>query len=222
MPTTIAVVGGGPLGLMALKNLREDGFDATVYETREYAGGLWKPSTDDSLSIVENTIFNSSRFRTAATDFPVPDDMDDFPTGRQVYDYFNSYCDHFNLWPHIKFNSRIRTARRLDDRWELDIETSDGSSSKYESFDKVVFACGSFINPRQPKFESIENFEGEALHALRYYDPAKYKDQNVLVIGLHASAQDVVTGLSKHAKKVYISHRSGMRIVSPIIYDNTE
>ncbi len=216
MAKKVAVVGGGPLGLMALKTFIEDGFDVTLFETRNYVGGLWKASTDDSISVADNTVFNSSRYRTPATDFPVPDDMvmDDFPTARQLFEYFQRYTKHFELWPHIRLNSRVRTARRSENQWELDFSSTTGSEVRTKRFDKVVFSCGSFIRPRQPKFDGIEKFQGCAIHSIKFHDPAQFKGMNVLVVGLHASAQDTVVGLEGAAKKVYLSHRSGIRLVS--------
>ena len=36
----------GPGGLSILKNLREEGFDVTVYEKRDEVGGVWAYSDD--------------------------------------------------------------------------------------------------------------------------------------------------------------------------------
>ena len=80
MPTKVAVVGAGPLGLMAIKVLKEDGFDVTCYEARDYIGGIWKYSEDEYTSVQESTSFNSSRFRSAISDFPFADDVSDYPT----------------------------------------------------------------------------------------------------------------------------------------------
>lgn len=78
-----AVIGTGPLGLLAAKNLKEQGFDVTAFERRGYLGGLWKHTTENIISVNPNTVFNSSRYRCAFTDYPFPDDVDDFPTCQQ-------------------------------------------------------------------------------------------------------------------------------------------
>lgn len=143
----VAVIGGGPLGLMALKNFKEDGFSATLYESRSWVGGLWKYSDDASLSSAESTIFNTSKFRTAATDFPVPDDMDDFPKASQIQKYFEDYCTHFDLWPHIRLNSPVKKVRRDGKRWAIDLK-GKGQGVRVEYFDKVAFSCGPFIKPK--------------------------------------------------------------------------
>ena len=213
MPTRVAVIGGGPLGLMALKNFKDDGFDVTLYESRSWVGGLWKYSNDESLSTAENTIFNSSKYRSAISDFPVPDDMDDFPTAQQLHQYLESYCGHFNLWPHIKLNHPVKTVKRLNERWELDIGGVDGSATRNEYFDKVAFSCGPFVKPRKPDFDGINQFKGKTVHAINFHNASDFKGQRILVVGIHASAQDIVAQLSKHASKTYLSHRSGLVMV---------
>lgn len=214
MPTSVAVIGAGPVGLMAVKNLIQDGFEVTAFEKRPYVGGLWKPSQDSAISITDNTRFNSSRFVSAISDFPYPEHHDDFPTGPQVYEYMNLYADHFNLRPHIKLNTAVLSLRRIDQQWELKTATQ-GSDPEVSYFDKVLTCTGSFVTPRIPKITDLEKFKGQTLHSIDFPDPSNFKDQNVLVVGLHATAQDIVCQLSKAASKVYISKRSGVVIVSP-------
>ena len=167
MHCSVAVIGGGPLGLMAAKNLKEDGFAVTLFESRAWVGGLWKYSKDASLSVADNTIFNSSKYRSAISDFPVPDDMDDFPTAPQLHKYFESYCDHFDLWPHIRLSSPISRIKREGTRWMVE------SASGKELFDKVVISCGPFTKPREPTFEGIEHFQGKVLHAINFHDASQ-------------------------------------------------
>lgn len=213
MPVRVAVIGGGALGLMALKNFLEDGFDATLYEGRAWVGGLWKYSDDEWLSTAENTKFNSSKFRTAIPDFPMPKHVDDFPTASQLYEYLNAYCQHFDLWPHVKLSSRVRSVKRSGDKWALEVTPNDAPSYTAH-YDKVAFSCGAFTSPRQPTLDGIGRFKGRALHAINFHNPSQFKGQNVLVVGAHASAQDVVAQLSEHASHAYLSHRSGVLFVS--------
>lgn len=47
-PSNIA----GALGLVTLKNLLEEGFDATGFERKSYVGGLWKYTLDETTSVL--------------------------------------------------------------------------------------------------------------------------------------------------------------------------
>ena len=215
MTVTVAVIGAGPTGLMALKNLKEDGFEVTGFEKRGYVGGLWKQSHDSSLSVTENTIFNSSRFRSAISDYPMPEHYDDYPTAKQIHEYMESYCDHFGLRPHIKLNAEIKTFKREEGQWALTFEQNGTTATQY--FDKVMVCTGSFVSPRSPKLAGIENFHGTTLHSVNFPDPSRFQDQNVLLVGLHATTQDLTVELSTHAKKVYIAHRNGLIMVHTLL-----
>lgn len=216
MSTRVAVIGAGPLGLIALKVLKEDGFEVTGYEARSWAGGLWKYSDDGSLSAAENTIFNTSKYRSGVSDFAFPDDADDFPTAAQVHQYFESYCDHFDLRRRIHFNTRVLNVAREDEEWVLEVE-SEGLGTRYDRFDKIVVASGTFSKPKLPVFEGREKFKGKQLHSFDFHNPSQYKEQNVLIVGLQATASDVAVALSSYAKKAYVSHRHGVILVSHIL-----
>ena len=212
MPTRVALVGAGPVGLMALKNLTEDGFDVTSFEKRAYVGGLWNSANDSYISVTSNTIFNSSRFVSAITDFPFPEHHDDFPSAPQLVEYLNAYADRFDLRKHIRLSTEVVSVRRVDQEWEVTTNTK-GSEPVVEHFDKLLVATGSFLTPRTPELEGIEQFQGKTVHSINFPDPSEFKDENVLIVGLHATAQDISVELSKHASKVHIAHRTGVVMV---------
>ncbi|KAF5236518.1 hypothetical protein FAUST_6503 [Fusarium austroamericanum] len=59
----IAIIGTGPAGLVALKNLREQGFNAVAFERRESVGGLWAYSDNtDYTTALNDTTVNVSKF----------------------------------------------------------------------------------------------------------------------------------------------------------------
>ena len=92
---------------------------------------------------------------------------------------------------------------------------------RVDYFDKIVVSIGSFVKPKKPRFDGIDLFEGTAVHAIDYHKPSQYKDKNVLMIGLHATSQDVAVSLSRaHASKIYISHRNGLVLVNTSRYTN--
>jgi dimethylaniline monooxygenase (N-oxide forming) len=212
MAPTVAVIGAGPLGLSTIKNLTEDGFEVTGFEGRSYLGGVWKYSTDEHISVQTSTVFNSSKYRSAFTDYPFGDDVDDFPTWQQFGQYINDYADHFDVRKKVQINSYVESITREGKQWVLTIQPKDGPN-RTEKFDKVVIANGYFTSPVVPKLEGIEKFTGRTLHAINFHHPEQYAGKNVLLIGLHATTQDVVKMLAGHAKQLYLSHRHGLLMV---------
>ena len=58
----VCVIGAGPLGLIALKNLREQGLDAKALERNEYIGGTWHASSNaEQTTASEYTTANTSK-----------------------------------------------------------------------------------------------------------------------------------------------------------------
>jgi len=222
MVKRVAVIGAGPTGLMALKNLKEDGFEVTAYDARPYVGGLWKYSTDASLSAAQGTVFNSSIYRSAISDFPFPEGTDDFPTSVQMHQYLESYCDHFGLRKHLSLNTRVNGIRRDGKEWAVDVETLSESGTKTtrsDRFDKVLVATGSFTKSKYPTIEGIDLFNGAKMHSINFHNESQFDGKKILLVGLHATSQDVTATLHGHASKVYIAHRTGLVMVSEIVHD---
>ena len=48
----VCVVGAGALGLMAIKNLTEQGLNVTAFEHNDYVGGLWQYNLDSDRTTV--------------------------------------------------------------------------------------------------------------------------------------------------------------------------
>ncbi|KIW47922.1 uncharacterized protein PV06_00571 [Exophiala oligosperma] len=211
MPVTVAVVGAGPVGLMAMKNLKEVGFEVSGFEKRGYVGGLWKQSWEDSsISVTEHTVFNSSRFRSSISDYPFPDHYDDYPTAKQLHGYLESYCDHFDLRRHIRLDAEIKSIKR---------DQQQDGIAQTQRFDKVMICTGSFVSPKTPKLAGIDKFQGTTMHSVNFPHPSRFKDQNVLLVGLHATAQDLTVELHGYAKKVYIAHRIGLVLLPRFMPD---
>lgn len=50
----------GAIGLVALKNLLEEGFDATAFERNDYVGGLWHFTEDTGKTSVTESEFSNN------------------------------------------------------------------------------------------------------------------------------------------------------------------
>ncbi|KAF4487472.1 Monooxygenase aurF [Colletotrichum fructicola Nara gc5] len=88
----VAVIGMGSLGLVALKNCLEEGFEAIGFERSSYVGGLWKYTLDENkTSVLPTTIVNISKERGCFTDFQFPKDVPSQCSAKQVEDYLESY-----------------------------------------------------------------------------------------------------------------------------------
>src|SRR3989442_10249812 len=103
------VIGAGPCGLAALKNLLEVGCtDVVCYDEHNGIGGNWAFTDDPGRpSVHDRTHTISSRRMSSFLDFPMPDEYPDFPSHRQMLAYFTAYARTFGLEPHIQSGSRV-------------------------------------------------------------------------------------------------------------------
>lgn len=60
LPITDDALGSGAIGLVALKNLLEEGFDATAFERNDYVGGLWHFTEDTGKTSVTKVEFSNN------------------------------------------------------------------------------------------------------------------------------------------------------------------
>jgi cation diffusion facilitator CzcD-associated flavoprotein CzcO len=105
----VCVIGAGPCGLTALKNLLQAGCcDVVSYEEGGRIGGNWA-FTDDPrrAGVYESAHIISSRRMSSFDDFPMPRDYPDFPSHRQVLAYFTDYAETFQLARYIRFGAHV-------------------------------------------------------------------------------------------------------------------
>ncbi|KAK1591735.1 hypothetical protein Q3G72_012624 [Acer saccharum] len=97
----IGIVGAGISGLVACKYMLSKGYDPIVFEARSSVGGVW-------IKTFETTKLQTPKPLYQFSDFPWPSSVtEDFPTQHQVFDYIQSYAQHFDLLKHIRFNTKV-------------------------------------------------------------------------------------------------------------------
>jgi hypothetical protein len=213
----VCVIGAGPSGLAAIKNLQEQGVsNITAFEKNDQIGGNWVYSEhNDHSSVYETTHIISSKRWSQFEDFPMPAEYSDYPSHVQLLDYFKSYSQHFNLGRHIQFNTTVLNVRRIDEKtWMVVYQNSEGVHEGI--FDFVLVANGHHWDPLMPSYPGT--FSGEVLHSHQYKKAAPFKDRRVLVVGGGNSACDVAVEISRVAPGTCISMRRGYHIFPKFIF----
>ncbi|KIW06590.1 uncharacterized protein PV09_02306 [Verruconis gallopava] len=236
-PFRVCVVGGGPQGLAALKNLLElNGpdeqlFDVELLETRNCIGGKWAYTEDKSeITALPNTAQNTSRIRNHYSDFPVSDawkrggregDIPMFLNQEETAFYLEQYAQHFGLLKYVRFGWKVTQLQRdgENQKWILNTLCPRLGESRTELYDKIIIATGQHHSPLVPQIEGTESFTGKTLHASEFKSKESFRGQAVLIVGSSNSAGDIASELAGTAKSVLLSHRRGVTVV-PRIYQN--
>jgi trimethylamine monooxygenase len=126
-------------------------------------------------------------------------------------DYIRGYGNQNNIRQYIRFNTIVRWISYSDERKKFNILVKDlcKDESRSEEFDYIIVATGHFSTPNVPNFHGIETFPGRILHSHDFRSVGDFVDQNVLIIGNGASANDIALQLYKYnAKSITISYRT--------------
>ncbi len=209
----ICIIGAGCSGFTTAKRLKDAGLAYDCFEMSDDVGGNWYFKNPNGLSACyESLHIDTSKWRLAFEDFPVPADWPDFPHHRQLLQYFRDYVDHFGLRETITFNTRVETARRDGDGlWQVTLSTGET-----RTYDVLIVANGHHWNARTPDFPG--RFAGPAFHAHAYsdpFDPVDMRGKTIVVVGMGNSAMDIASELAQRpiAKTLWVAARRGVWVL---------
>jgi hypothetical protein len=219
MSPKIILIGAGPSGITALKNLLDKGLDVLCLDANGEVGGNWIFSEESThSSVFETTHIISSKTLSQYEDYTFDDhnpNTPDYPSHQQLKDYFQAYARKFNLNDHIQFNTRVLSAERMGEKqWNV-IANYNGVEVEYQP-EYLVVANGHHWDPRMPSYPG--EFNGQILHSHAFKTAQPFENQRVLVIGGGNSACDVAVETSRVSEKTSISWRRGYRIVPKFLF----
>ncbi|WP_084420488.1 flavin-containing monooxygenase [Henriciella litoralis] len=207
------IIGAGCSGFTMAKRLKDYGIPYDCFEMSDDIGGNWYFKNPNGLSSCYQSLhIDTSKWRLAFEDFPVPEDWPDFPHHAQLLQYFHDYVDHFGLRETITFNTAVETARRRDDG-DWDVTLSTGETRTYQW---LIVANGHHWDARVPDYPG--EFDGYQVHSHHYRDPFEpfdFRGKRVMIVGGGNSAMDISSELSQRpiAEKLFISMRRGVWVL---------
>jgi cation diffusion facilitator CzcD-associated flavoprotein CzcO len=210
----ICVIGAGPSGITAAKNLLQVGLsNLIVFERSNQVGGNWVYSEKSGhSSVFETTHIISSKTLSQYEDFPMPDHFPDYPSHEQLRQYFNDYAEHFGVKEKIKFETLVTQIKPLaDGKWKVMTNEEDGEYI----FDFVLVCNGHHWNPRMPEYPGT--FTGELIHSHDFKNNKGFENKRVLVIGGGNSACDIAVETGRVSNKTSISMRRGYYFIPKFI-----
>ncbi|KEH19102.1 flavin containing monooxygenase FMO GS-OX-like protein [Medicago truncatula] len=217
----VAVIGAGVSGLVAAKELQQEGHNVVVFEKNNRVGGTWiyTPKTDsDPLSMdparetVHSSVYHSLRTNLPRQimgflDYPLSKresgDPRTFPGHEEVLRFLEEFAGEFGIHELTRFETEVVKVERKENEWI--VESRGGDSVSQEVFEAVVVCSGHFVEPRLAVVPGIENFPGFQMHSHNYRVPHSFKDQVVILIGLGPSSFDISKDIAGVAKEVHVA-----------------
>ncbi|MFN6979520.1 MAG: FAD-dependent oxidoreductase, partial [Gemmobacter sp.] len=125
----IAIIGAGFAGLTTARTLRDFGHDVTVFEKAPDVGGVWS-----TTRLYPGVSTQNGKDTYHLSDFPMPKDYPEWPSGRQVQAYLQSFAEKFDLMPLIRLDTAVTEARQdAAGRWTVTARGKAGDTT--EGFD---------------------------------------------------------------------------------------
>ena len=92
------IIGAGCSGFTMAKRLKDHGIAYDCFEMSDNIGGNWYyKNPNGKSSCYQSLHIDTSKWRLAFEDYPVPEDWPDFPHHSQLLQYFQDNVDHFDL-----------------------------------------------------------------------------------------------------------------------------
>ena len=188
----VGIVGAGVAGLATAKVLCQAGHEVVVYDKAPDVGGVWSRTRR-----YPGLTTQSPKAQYSLSDFPMPRDYPEWPTGAQIQAYLASYASHFGLDPALRLSTEVTAAQPVPDGgWAI---TAAGAT---EHVDKLVVANGVFCEPAVPRYPGEAEFTaagGRVLAGTDVHDAEQARGKRVLVVGYGKSACDVTVPVSEVA-----------------------
>lgn len=213
MEKSYAVIGAGPSGLAAARNLQRFGIPWEGYELADGVGGLWNIDGPRS-TVYDSAHLISSKRTTEFSEFPMRDEVADYPSHRELLTYFREFAEARDLTSGFSFGTEVVEARPEGDGW---LVVSDGPQGRRERHHAgVLIANGTLSEPAVPTFEG--HFDGEILHTSAYKSAEIFAGKRVLIIGAGNSGCDIAVDAVHHAASVDLSVRRGYYFVPKYLF----
>ncbi|XP_059053198.1 senecionine N-oxygenase-like isoform X2 [Achroia grisella] len=220
----VCIIGAGIAGLSTARYLMEEGIQFTVLEATKYVGGTWR--YDSRIGTDENGLpLHTSMYKYLRTNlpkpamelrgFPLPQNIQSFPSGQVYYDYIQSYAEHFNLIDDIKFLHNVISVKRIDNTWKVKHKHVISGKEFEEDYDFVIIGTGHHSKPNMPNIPGENLFKGSIIHSHDYRVPDPYKQRRVLVIGAGPSGMDIGLEVCNVSRRLIHSHHSNINYRTP-------
>ena len=193
----VAVIGAGVAGLATAKVLTQAGHVVRVYDRTPDVGGVWSATRR-----YPGLTTQSPKAQYALSDFPMPDDYPEWPTGEQVQRVARGV--RRALRPRRR--ALHRGARGPAGRRRLGARPRRPT----EAFDRLVVANGVFCEPAVPEYPGVAEFAvagGRLCAGTDFHDAEDARGKHVLVVGYGKSACDVTVPISETAASTTVIAR---------------
>jgi len=202
-PLRFIIIGAGLSGIMAAIKLEAAGYpDIVIYEKADRPGGTWRDNTYPGIACDIPSHFYSYSFA------PNPEWSMRYAPGEEIQRYLEDVMRRFDVEKRIRFNQEIVRCEFVDHRWR--VATRDGHE---DVADVLIAATGVLHHPNVPEIPGMQTFGGALFHSARWNHDVPLDGQRIGVIGTGSSAVQIVSALTKRARRLSLFQRTAQWIM---------
>ena len=199
------VIGAGFAGLGMLRKLREEhGMSVQAYETGDGVGGTWywnryPGARCDSESYMYCFSFSKEMLQDWNW-------SGKYPEQPEILSYLNHVADRFDLRRNIQFNTRVTSARFLEDAnlWEVETDQGDRVTSQF-----LITGIGCISSGNVPDIKGLDSFQGEQYHTGSWpQEEVDFAGKRVAVIGTGSSGIQSIPVIARQAEHLTVFQRT--------------
>src|ERR1700685_3849662 len=185
--TSIAIVGARFAGICMGIRLKRAGIDDFVIcDEGDDVGGTWRDNRYPGAACDVPSHLYSFSFE------PNPEWTRAYANQREIQAYLVHCVDKFQLRPHLRLGTKVRSAAYVERTGTYALETDRGGSIHARV---LVAACGGLSRPCIPDIAGLGDFEGTAMHSSRWNPGLSLEGKTAAVIGTGASAIQIVPAI---------------------------
>ena len=199
------VIGAGFAGLGMLRRLRDElGLSVQVYEAGSGVGGTWywnryPGARCDSESYTYCFTFSKELLQDWNW-------SGKYPEQPEILTYLNHVADRFDLRRDIQFNTRVTSAKFLEDlnQWQVETDQGDRVTAQF-----LITGIGCISAGNVPPVKGLDSFQGDWYHTGSWpHEKVNFSGKQVAVIGTGSSGVQSIPVIAGEADQVTVFQRT--------------
>lgn len=212
------VIGAGFAGLGMLRRLRDElGMSVQVYEAGSGVGGTWywnryPGARCDSESYVYCFSFSKELLQDWNW-------SGKYPEQPEILSYLNHVADRFDLRRNIRLNTRVTSAKFLEDAncWQIETDQGDRTTARF-----LITGIGCISTGNVPDIAGLESFEGDWYHTGSWpHEEVDFAGKRVAVIGTGSSGVQAIPVIAEQAECLTVFQRTPQYTI-PARHENVD
>ncbi|AXG77950.1 flavin-containing monooxygenase [Streptomyces paludis] len=217
MRRNVCVIGAGPSGLVALKELLDEGQSVTCFERGSEIGGVFRAGVGpDEAGAYDSTMLTISNYMMTFSSFPPPENQERrYWSAGEYRQYLIDFVDKFKLGSVIRYRTDVLgISKNESGGYAVEVSPADAPEERVtHQFDAVVISTGTHRVPNFIDLPGQEEFAGEIVHSAHYRNSERFRGKRVLCVGIGETAADVVNEIAQVSESCTLSVRRYQSVV---------